>query len=206
MAAAELLLEVGARRLRSAAIAERAGITESTLFRNFGSLEDVLVATEQWCWTEVKNAVSKANFDAPTDGIRQTLLRDTSAIWNLRSSPTGSVAAYCAFLFLRRKQEFSLNSDCEPQIQFESRLQGLCRAICQERGLNDDGKARLLSTLILNYMATVWFTWLTMPVGSEDITDNHDLTINEAQLGVLLLIDRDFVGGADDLGKYRAAS
>jgi hypothetical protein len=44
---------------------------------------------------------------------------------------------------------------------------------------------------VLNYAATVWLTWFCMPVGSDDVTaDEHDLSAEEAQFGVLSLVDR----------------
>jgi len=197
---AELLLEVGARNLRTALIAERAGITESTLFRHYsGGLGQILRATYDWCWDEVNRAVMRSQFASPGVGARQILLSDTDAIWRMRDDPETAVAAYCAFLFARRRQELDIDEPCHEQELFEKRLFGLCQLIVRDQGLNDSTRPGLITSLVTNYIATVFLTWFAMPVGSADVTENHDLTVDEAQLGILLLLDRDYSTGVDGL-------
>src|SRR5947207_1189683 len=62
-ATARVLLTTGARRLRTADIAARAETTESTLFRHFSSVEELLERTYAWSWAQVNEQISRAAFD-----------------------------------------------------------------------------------------------------------------------------------------------
>lgn len=195
-ATTHLLLTRGVRRLRTAEIARSAGTTESTLFRHFASLDEILAATYRRSWALVNKAVGEAAFARPVgDDPMQVLLGDTAAIWRMRSDPETCEAALVAFLFLRRRTEIlgRTSQAADEQERFESRLAGIVSSILEGRELSDDldHAAVLLRTLILNYAATVWLTWFCMPLDSDDVTeDQHNLSPDEAQLGVLSLIDR----------------
>lgn len=191
LATAELLLQQGARKVRTAAIAERAGITESTLFRKYGNLEKVWAATDAWCWREVTKRVARASFESPQMDARRILLQDTAAIWEMRDDPDLRVAATCALLFMRRKQAFDLTENSKAQIEFERRIDTLCQRIAVDDGLAPECGSTV-AQLILNYMASVWLTWATMHFGSDDITTAHDLTADEAQMGIAVLVSHEY--------------
>jgi hypothetical protein len=141
----------------------------------------------------------RGHYATPGVGARQILLTDIEAIWRMRENSETAVAGYCAFLFARRRHELGIDEPCHEQELFEKRLLGLCHLVVHEQGLNDGLRPGLIASLITNYIATVFLTWLAMPVGSEDVTENHDLTIDEAQFGILLLLDRDYASGKNDL-------
>lgn len=191
-----LVLDVGVRRLRTADIAKRAHTTESTMFRHFsGGLDDILRQSYNRAWAIVNQRVSQFSFDHPhQDTATQLLLRDMQAIWSFRDDAELSEIATFAFLFLRRHHEI-LSDDvpAEEQRRFEARIQQLCSLVIGERWHNTDAAPRspeLLRELLLNYASTVWLTWFCMPIGSRDVTVDHDLTADEAQLGVLVLLER----------------
>lgn len=185
-AAASLLLEKGARRLRTAEIAERAGVTESTLFRSIGRLSEVLPQVDKWAWGRVTARIQEAAFEHPAASPRETLLCDTEAIWAMRHDDTDRIAAAFAFLFYRRKHEFGMEP-CTQEVAFARRSQTLCA------GLQPEGSGEppeLVATLLMNYLATVWLTWEAMAADDNDPLGVHDLSSDEAQLGVLLLLER----------------
>ena len=189
---ARLILSHGVRKLRSATIASEVQVTESTLFRHYTNLDGVLAATDEWAWSRVYEAIVKASFANPQTSARQILLQDTQAIWRMFSGPDDDrTAATCAFLFMRRKEEFGLTEPSEGQIAFEERLNSLTLAALEGSGASDQ-RARVIASLIRNYVASVWLTWLTLPVGSDDLTSIHDLSPDEAQMGILMLLDKDF--------------
>lgn len=196
-----VLLRDGVRRLRTAEIAREAGTTESTLFRHFTNLDDILARTYDHAWAVVNEHVSAAAFTRPVPANPvHALMADTEAIWGMRDDPAAADAALVALLFMRRRQEILPDADPAPaQRLFEARLDRIAKSVVaaaasvgeQPYAGDPAHGARLLRTLVLNYAATVWLTWFTMPTGSDDITDPlHDLTPDEAQLGVLTLIER----------------
>lgn len=195
-ATTHLLLERGSRKLRTAEIADRSQTTESTLFRHLKSLERILELTYSRCWALINRQVGAAAFDRPfvTDPM-QALLCDTAAVWEMKNDPARSDAATVAFLFLRRRAEI-LNPDSQPcpdELRFQLRIERVVRSIIVNRaadGQANDHQVELLTTLIMNYMATVWLTWFCMPLHSDDVTARHDLSAEEAQLGIIVLVDR----------------
>ncbi|MCC6831154.1 MAG: TetR/AcrR family transcriptional regulator [Thermoleophilia bacterium] len=196
-----VLLRDGVRRLRTAEIAREAGTTESTLFRHFGSLDEILSRTYDHAWTLVNEHVAAAAFTRPLppDPV-QALLADTAALWGMRDEDEAADAALVALLFMRRRREIIPDEgDAPAQRLFEARLDRIAASVVaaatrlEEHPYTGDPEhgALLLRTLVLNYAATVWLTWFTMPAGSDDITEpDHDLSADEAQMGVLTLIER----------------
>ncbi|WP_421121708.1 TetR/AcrR family transcriptional regulator [Aquihabitans daechungensis] len=192
-AVVSLLLENGMRSLRTADIARRAQTAESTLFRHFDGLSDILAQTYDRSWALLNGRLSQATFDDPGLGdASELLLRDLRELWALRSDPELREVAMFAFLFLRRRQEILVDDEPAPeQVRFEARIQRLCERLVTEGGSTGPTRSpELLRELILNYAATVWLTWYCMPVDSDDLTGEHDLTPDEAQLGALVLLDR----------------
>jgi len=186
-ATAAVLLRNGHRKLRTLDIADEAGIKESTLFRTYGKMDDLLAGTDNWAWTQVVQAVIDASFATPQADPKRALLVDTNAIWDLRNDEKSRLAASFAFLFFRRKNEIEIEPS-EAELQFTRRLNYQCEQIISEGA--EAGSAGLLTTLLLNYLATVWLTWETMPRKEVDTFGAHDLRPEEAQLGVLMLIER----------------
>jgi len=194
----ELLLLRGTRKLRTADIAEYADTTESTVFRYFKNLDAILAATYQRAWRGVNEVVSDAAFGRPFSADpQQALLGDMAALWSMKDDPEQARAATVAFLFLRRRGEIlgSSSEAADEEIRFQRRLDQLCSSIVKAEAPSDEEtearQSTLLATLIMNYSASVWMTWFCMPFGSEEVTDwQHDLSADEAQLGVLILIDR----------------
>lgn len=191
-ATVSLVLERGLRRLRSADIAVAAGTTESTMFRHFDGLDDILQKTYDYSWQVINERVGRANFDNPCPGkpVAQ-LLSDLSALWALNRDPGDSQAATLAFLFMRRRTEIFSDPEqgSEQQARFERRLAQLCGQVAAS-GPAPQQDPGLLLRLLLNYSATVWLTWFCMPTECDDPTREHDLSEQEAQLGVLVLLDR----------------
>jgi AcrR family transcriptional regulator len=190
---AELLLEKGFRNLRTLHIAERVGITESTLFRSYGKLEEVLEATYNWAWDVVVREVSQASFIKPGTDPRNSLLQDTNAVWALRGNPETRIAANYAFLFSRRKNEFALTMASVNEDLFTARLQHHCKKLVAQPSDGD-----LLATFLVNYIITVWLTWETMPQ-SGDAAFGRDLSQDEAQMGVLVLLEQFAAWRKDDV-------
>lgn len=186
-ATAELLLRRGARQLRTAEIADGAGVPESTLFRSVGRLAEVLEQTDAWAWEQVVGAVSRAAFVHPSSDPREALLNDMEAIWAMRSDPELKVAASYAFLFFRRRSEFGIEAS-GAQLEFTARLDALAKSLVAATSGHIGDKA--LGILLMNYVATVWLTWETMPTDRADLIGEHELSADEAQLGVLVLLDR----------------
>lgn len=207
-ATTHLLLKRGSRRLRTAEIAECSQTTESTIFRHLKSLEHILELTYGRSWELINRQTSAAAFDRPfaTDPM-QVLLGDTDAIWSMKQDPELCEAATVAFLFLRRRGEI-LTPDaqpCQDEIRFHTRIERLVQTILESRadGEADGHRVELLTTLLMNYMATVWLTWFCMPVRSDDVmAARHNLSSEEAQLGIIMLVDR----VASDLGEMHAST
>jgi AcrR family transcriptional regulator len=194
--AAELLIENGPRQLRSAHIAKRAGIPESTLFRKYKNVDEILAATYEWSWNVVNSAVIDASFAKPLTDPRQTLLQDAQAIFAMRGNPLTANALYTAFFMMRRRHDFKINEACEAQRVFEVRLRSLCRSVLEVKQVSEPRTVDVVGTMIMNYIATVCLTWLLMPTGTEDITvGDHDLSIDEALMGIGILLDKDFASG-----------
>jgi AcrR family transcriptional regulator len=190
------LLHTGLRRLRTARIAAQARTTESTVYRHFdGGLEELLAASYNHSWRVVNEAISRSAFERPlnSDPLR-VLLDDMAAIWAMRDDAERAEPATAAFLFLRRRAEMlgPKAAPDEQQLRFEARLGELCAGLVEHLDAADgDQAAGLLRTLLLNYLATVWLTWFCMPTGSDDLTAaQHNLSADEAQMGVLSLIER----------------
>jgi AcrR family transcriptional regulator len=207
MATASLLLLRGVRRLRTAEIAAEAGTTESTMNRHFpGGLDAILASTYDECWRLVNQHLSAAGFENPRpESPVAQLLADTGALWSMHSDPNQATAATVAFLFLRRHNEIFESDDhaSAEQARFERRLRTLCDLIAAEDAESAGdagGEPAVLQQLILNYCATVWLTWYCMPVGSNDVTSEHDLTADEAQLGLLVLLEQFANMGAENRG------
>lgn len=196
-ATAELILKFGTRRLRTASIAARAGITESTLFRSHGNLLEVLSATDRWAWSEVTQQVAASSFETSPRTAREALLTDAAAIWQMRENQDEGLPAIFAFLFLRRKHELELSRSPE-ELAFARRVSSHCARIIEEadQGAEAQVGAEGFATLVLNYFATVWLSWETMPVEADNPLDPHSLTGDEAQLGLSILIDQ--VAGMDE--------
>lgn len=198
-ATTHLLLVRGLKWLRTAEIASAAGTTESTLFRHFDGLEHVLELAYGRAWRLVNEQIALAAFEnAHVHDPKERLLLDTKALWGMKNDPNLAEAATFAFLFYRRREQL-LGQGSEPaseEVRFRRRLESLCEAIADADEGDLDG--RLLGAHIMNYAASVWLTWATMPVGSDDISGAHDLTPDEAQLGMLVLHER--WRGRDDDG------
>lgn len=189
-ATAQLMLEVGARKLRTADVAKRAGIPESTLFRNIGKIQDLLQGTDEWAWERVIAHVSRATFTSPIKTPIESLLADTEAIWQMHENEADRAAATFAFLFFRRGHELDLKPTEHQQI-FLDRVRHSCSSITDAQGVKlTDERARVLATMVLNYIATVWLTWEVLPAGSSDVFEAHDLSPDEAQMGLHALIER----------------
>jgi AcrR family transcriptional regulator len=194
--AAELLIEIGARQLRSAHIAKRAGIPESTLFRKYKNVDEILAATYEWSWTVVNQAVIEGSYSRPLTDPRDLLLQDTRSILSMRNDDATATALYTAFLLMRRRKEFKIDEECAAQSTFETRLRSLCESVLASRGVHENRATELVATLIMNYIATVCLTWLLMPTGTDDVTaEEHDLTVEEAQFGLLVLLDKGYADG-----------
>lgn len=191
LATAQLLIENGARGMRTAAIAEQAGINESTLFRNYGNLEKIWSETDRWCWEQVYEQVSRASFESPGLDPKKLLLRDIYAIWEMGENVDLRVAATCAFLFKTRKQSFQTTGESKAQAHFEARVLHLCEEIADGYGVSRE-RGKTVAKVLLNYLASVWLTWSTMLIDSDDITSVHDLTSDEAQLGVSVLLSEEY--------------
>lgn len=200
-ATALVLLEEGPRRLRTAEIARRAQTTESTIFRHFtNGLEELLRETFDWCWETINARIAVNRFARPLMGAREQLLSDSAALWAMRDHEIDRAAATCGFLFMRRSPEI-LGSDyiCAALDEFDQRVRALSEAVVQS-GETSHHDARVLSLLVENYMATVWLTWFCMPTGETDMTERvHDLSTDEAQMGMYLLLSREMTPGAVDL-------
>jgi hypothetical protein len=108
----------------------------------------------------------------------------------MRDDESESIAATFAFLFYRRKHEFDMGPSTT-ELAFVQRLQVLCAGLLESV---EDGSLHespeLISTLLMNYLATVWLTWETMATEADDPLGVHNLSPDEAQLGVLLLLER----------------
>lgn len=186
----------GRNGLRTAAIAEMAATTESTIYRHFNSLPEIIEAAYRRACQMVVDAIARSAFSAPSfsDPVAM-LMADTGAIWAMKTEPEQAEAALVAFLFFRRRQEL-LGPDSEPapeQIRLQERFETISKEIVKTwddpRG-GVDHAGSVLSTMVLNYCATVWMTWFTMPTGSTDVTaDVHDLSADEAQMGVAMAIE-----------------
>jgi AcrR family transcriptional regulator len=196
-ATTHLLLKRGSRKLRTAEIAECSRTTESTIFRHLKNLAHILELTYSRSWRLINMQTSAAAFDRPciTDPV-QALLGDTASIWSMKQDPELCEAATVAFLFLRRRGEI-LTPDAQPcsdERRFQARIERLVESIVADRtsdGDVDEHRVGLLTTLIMNFMATVWLTWFCMPVQSDDLTEaKHNLSPEEAQLGIIMLVDR----------------
>ncbi len=197
-AATHLLLERGLRRIRTVDVANAASTSESTMFRHFDSLDAILAETYRRAWRRVNEVVAADAFNRPlTDDPIEVLRADMSAIWAMKADEESSKAALVAVLFMRRQGEIlaeGWGDAADEQERFEARLSGIARSIVAKRlpaGRDPEKAALLLATLVLNYTATVWLTWYCMPVASDDVTDDeHNLSVDEADMGVLTLIDR----------------
>jgi AcrR family transcriptional regulator len=209
VATTHLLLLRGSRKLRTAEIAECSHTTESTIFRHLKGIEHILELTYSRAWQLINKQTSMAAFDRDlaTDPV-QALLGDTAAVWSMKRDPELCEAATVAFLFLRRRAEI-LTPDAQPcpdELRFHARIERLAQSIMVDRspdGDVDEHRVDLLATLLMNYMATVWLTWFCMPVQSDDPLDaKHNLSPDEAQLGIIVLVDRI----TSDLGEMHAST
>lgn len=210
IATTHLMIHRGLRRLRSAHIAAEAETTESTVFRHFGDMNGLLAATYHRTWQVINEAVGAAAYENP---VRQDpvdiLLDDVRAIFELQSDPELREAACVAFLFMRRRHEMFDDESThgepdEAQVRFETRLGHLTRSIVAlgEELQDADATASLLQTRILNQLATVWLTWFCMPAGSNDLgAPAHDLAVDEAVMGVTLLIDLALHPDTDEMSR-----
>jgi AcrR family transcriptional regulator len=192
-----LILKKGLRKLRTAEIASAAATTESTLFRHFDNLNDIVVQTFESAWGEVNRRVADAAFERAHAGdAAQRLLGDMNSLWSLRDDPQAAEAAMLAFLFLRRQHEIVDEADPPTsQLRFEQRVRRLCDEIVAETG---DARlsGHVLAQLVLNHAATVWLTWYWMLNSESTETNDTNETVSdhfsadEAQLGLVVLLDR----------------
>jgi hypothetical protein len=138
----------------------------------------------------VNAQISRSAFDHPhvTDPEEQLFI-DTAALWSMREDPELAEAATFAFLFFRRRTQI-LQPDAPPaeeEVRFRRRIDGLTTSIAAKT--DEDLDSGLLTAYIMNFAASTWLTWFTMPVGSDDITEEHDMTSDEAQMGIRMVLD-----------------
>jgi AcrR family transcriptional regulator len=199
-----LILSNGIRKLRTADIAREAETTESTLFRHFDSLDQILADTYDLCWALINHEISQAGFTrARLPTAQAELLADLDAVWSMKNNQRLGQAATVAFLFLRRRAEILDDNYRAPeQDRFERRVESICRDIVTEGDRRKN--PHTLVQLLLNYCATVWLTWFCMPSNVDDVlAEGPDLTPDEAQLGVLVLLERFLT--SDELDTHRGS-
>jgi AcrR family transcriptional regulator len=160
-----LLLTAGLRGLadvKTEKIAELSGITESTLFRYIGKREQLVADALDWCWEQLNRRIADAHLRRALIGgsAKDLILLDLETILGMYSDPSTKLYASGALLSFRRAEQLVGGFEPVSQNAFRVRLKTLCEALTKDCS-DEDKNPDLISTYLINYIATIWFTWLS---------------------------------------------
>lgn len=143
--------------LTTKAVAERAGVSESTLYREFGDKAGILGATYGACWWSMNLLVADANFIPEPDESRtpfEVIEHDLALLASLFDVPDDEWrdCVTCAFAFYRRRNDFGLPHHGGQDEAFERRIERLCE-------IGGSSRPRELALELVNLLVTTWVTW-----------------------------------------------
>lgn len=156
----------GYARTRTVDIAHRAGTSEPTVFRVVGKKEKLLRRVYDESWSAINEELMlQAREDAqPRSSYREMLVAEVGRVLGMWNKATElRPALHIAFLYLRRPGELMepdgerFSSDAYES--FRAHVQRLAEGAIQEEG--SSRSAQLVTTMMINLIATVILTWAT---------------------------------------------
>jgi AcrR family transcriptional regulator len=145
------VLKYGFRRLRSAQIANMAGTTESTMFRHFSSLDQLVETAYDRSWNGVTRALMEYSYRNPVStSSTQRLEGELSAILDLADDPD----AQFAFGHYPLPHRVSENPPQSQEQAFKAHFLMLCHKVVMER--NHPLTAEKLYAQLMGFLATSW--------------------------------------------------
>lgn len=180
-AALTQLVASGPRSLKSGEVAQQAGTSESTLFRHYKDVPDLLHAVYEDCWSKVNERLYLAGSQDPAFGTpEQVIAKEFDHFWSLKDEPDLRQFVLVAMTYFQRPQALGSHIPCQSQRRFQERMTGLCRGYVSEHDLTISAES--LQELLTNFAATVFLTWSFFPRGDADLTGA------EARLGIIGLL------------------
>jgi len=156
-AAREILLEGGPRDVKSARVAEVAGVSQTTMFKYFDEgVADVLTATYDSAWGEINDFLMLRSFEHPSSGDPlMDLVSEVAALGDLADDPRLKDAAQVAFIYFRRPLLLGADVASPNQERFENRIERLCERY-SAAAPDSDVDPVALRQLLVNF-AVSWF-------------------------------------------------
>ena len=165
-----LVAERGTEALTTKLVASRAGVSESTLFREFKTKKEFLDKTFDYCWGWLNSWLALQWFvpeSLPGDA-RSVVQRDFLLVSRLfegdteafEGDPETRDIVNLAFVFSRRGSVDDLSPSAQQRL-FEARLLRHCELIMKEQqGLEKKyASAEVLADDLLLFLITAWQSW-----------------------------------------------
>lgn len=187
----DLVVRHGPKGFNVQALAQKSGVSASTIFRLFKGVDPVLEEFWPWCWTRLNSYLADRMYTNPrVADSYATLIQEFDYIWDLRDDERMKHVAFLCFLYYRRGNELGQASLGSEQQKFEDRVEALCRNAVTETGAAVS--VQVLQVAVMSWCASVLMSWQYLPDSSQDFTPSH------ARLGLSNLVS-EFISTKPDV-------
>ena len=162
-----LLLTGGLKGLagvRTAQVAQHAMVDESTLYRYINKRDQLVADAVDWCWQKVNDRIAIVHHRTARSGqtAAELIMIDLDTFLDQFDEPETRLHGTGALLSYRRAENLIGDHEPSEQLLFRNRLSSLCAGLLSECDA-DSIDAGTLANYLINYISTVWFTWLADP-------------------------------------------
>jgi AcrR family transcriptional regulator len=170
----QLAVEDGPRAFSAKRLAAEIEMSDSSFFRSFHSLEDVLEDFWQWCWEQLNRYLAEAAYeddDPPADAVGK-LQRHFDYLWRLYDDERMRGIAFLCFAYYRRAKQLAPQlGTLHAEDKFVKRVERLCQQAIEQRG--STVSPLFLRVWVMNWCAATLMTWQFLGLDSEDFTPAH---------------------------------
>ncbi len=160
LAALTDFLENGFMGASTRAIAEAAGVGNSTLFRTFGTKEELYRSVNEFCWFEINEHLKDSTYFPKYTDPAEQLLQDFQIL--IDAWDDDYLKQIITFPMVVQRRPKYLGKQRYPARElFEERLKGHVRLVVEQRGLTRDVDD-VADELFLRFQLT-WISWQHSP-------------------------------------------
>jgi AcrR family transcriptional regulator len=178
----KMLADEGPRSVKSSDVASAAKTSESTIFRHYDDVADLLTSIYDDCWRQINAYLFTADSEDPVWGSPEdVILKNFGHLWRLVDDPDFEDVLFVAMTYYRRPKALGAELPSEQQRLFESRILALCRAFLNGASTGSLTPEALQDNLT-NFAATGILSWLY------DSSGTRRLTSDQALIGIRSLL------------------